>query len=157
MRNQLISLLFICITISIIPVCDNDDNPVDNIITHSDTSKFIGTWVTVFDTSDNPPGSKSEKIKFWCGGGTCAESDTFLFVNDTLYSGYEIGFEANYCYNEDSIYFYLPVSGTSEKVLDDVQAYYLSNDTLIYLSDSTNYCPISIRISDIPLPLRIYK
>jgi hypothetical protein len=99
-------------------------------------------------------GTKDQKLDFWCPNGTCAESDTFLFVNDTLYSGYETGFESIYYYSTDSIYFFLPIVGTSEKVLDDVQGYYFSNDTLIFNPNSKSYNPVNVRISTTPLLYR---
>ena len=114
----------------------------------ADTSKFIGTWVAVFDTSDNPPGAREEKIDFWCKNGNCRNPDTCIFVNDSQYHACETGFDFFYTYSDDSLYYYLPVIGTSEKVLDDVISYRLFNDTLIFYYDPSKYRPISIRISD---------
>ncbi|MBN2436253.1 MAG: hypothetical protein JXK07_13390 [Spirochaetes bacterium] len=149
-------LLLLIATFTFFTGCTSSDNPV-NSSTQTDTSKFIGTWVTIFDTSDIPMGTKDQKLNFWCPNGTCAETDTFLFVNDSIYSGYETGFESTYYYSDDSIYFFLPIVGTSEKVLDDVQSYNFSYDTLIFNPNSTKYRPVSIRISRTPLPPRIYK
>ncbi|MBN1292359.1 MAG: hypothetical protein JXB48_11015 [Candidatus Latescibacteria bacterium] len=114
----------------------------------ADTSKFIGTWASVFDTSDNPPGTKQEKIDFWCKNGDCRNPDTCVFVNDSQYHACKTDFDFYYTYTDDSLYYYLPIVGTSEKVLDEVISYTLSNDTLVFYSDPSKYCPISIRISD---------
>jgi len=134
--------------------CSDSGNPAGES-TREDTSKFIGTWVSVFDTSDNPPGTKDDKLMFWCMGGTCGKPDTFLFVNDTLYRGYKSGFEFYYRYTDDSIFFYSTIVGTDERVLEEASPYYLSNDTLLFDYDTMTIAekmyinrPVSIRISD---------
>jgi len=70
--------------------CDDNVSPVNKggNVNHKDTSIFYGTWVSVFDTSDNPPGDKESKLMHWCkdfllGLGECATPDTFT-MNDSI-------------------------------------------------------------------------
>ena len=141
--------------------CDENLNPVNNgvNVTHKDTSIFIGTWVSVFDTSSNDIyGSKRDKKMIWCFGGECSSPDTFSYVNDTLYVNNTTGFEYYYTYDKDSIYYYSHLVGTGERVYEGSSPYYLSNDTLIFSPDTIRIDPdiytctiINIRTSNTPI------
>jgi hypothetical protein len=127
---------------------DKNSNPTGPGSTvKTDTSIFIGTWADVFDTSDNPPGTKAQKLSYWRSGTNFSSPDTFKF-SDSLWSNVD-GFEFYYSYStsKDSINFYSRLIGTTTYELQKQYSYYLSNDTLIYNKDSLNYTPVAIRIS----------
>lgn len=103
---------------------------------HQDTSKFIGTWAMVFDTSD------SAKKDFWWTGTSYYVPDTVTYVNDTL-SLSRRGLEGGYYYTKDSLYSYDIVSGKGSAT---GSKYYLKNDTLVFDPDSTQYVPIYTKV-----------
>lgn len=106
---------------------------------HQDTSIFLGTWAAVFDTAETPAGWGEQKFAYWFVGGGFIKPDTSSYVNDTLIRQETTGFESNYYYTKDSIYYYNIVEGRNSAT---GVRYYLSNDSLIFNCDSTKYVPV---------------
>lgn len=148
--------------------CDDNVSPVNKggNVNHKDTSIFYGTWVSVFDTSDNPPGDKESKLMHWCkdfllGLGECATPDTFT-MNDSIMESHSSGFQYYYRYSSDSLYFYTKLVGTNDLVFESSESYVLSNDTLYSGPDTTYiggtmyvYFPVFFRICDTIIPPKV--
>lgn len=140
-KSVFIALLYFTLVFFI--ECDkNHSNPSGPDIgeNHQDTSIFIGTWVSIFDTTDDKYGSKRDKKMIWCLGMECNSPDTFVYVNDTLYISID-GFEFYYTYDKDTIRYYSHLAGTNQLIFESASPYHLSNDTLILSPDTIRIDP----------------
>ena len=165
-KIKLMAIMVMAVASNVLFVgCGDKNNPTGPVNTaKNDTSIFIGSWADVFDTSDNPPGTKASKIMHWCLGGVCQSPDTSSYLNDSMVVSLTSGFEYFYSYSKDSIYTYSFLRGSNIHELLGASWYHISNDSLYWEPDTTYiggqtyvFYPVSVRISKVPIQPKVIQ
>jgi len=164
-KIKLMAIMVMAVASNVLFVgCGDKNNPTGPVSTaKNDTSIFIGSWAEVFDTSDNPTGSKEAKIIYWTLGGI-RTPDTTSFLNDSMEISLNSQLEYYYSYSKDSIYTYSFLRGSNTHEFIGASWYKISNDTLFgepatYYIGGQNYVyyPMSIKISSIPIQPKVMQ